>query len=221
MSSLAQPVGSAFYGAFKELRPCQREAIRPILEGHDVLLLSPTGSGKTEAVLAPLIQKYAREMRAAAGTTILYITPTRALANDLFRRLLPALEKLNISVGIRHGEQNDLARVRKPNVLITTPESLDVLMVSGERSIASARAIVLDEIHLTYNTQRGFQTATLLRRLELAAGSRHQVIGLSATVADSKDIWAFFRPGIDPVVVREEGRKPLDYHIVETTCDQD
>ncbi len=221
MNELSQSVGTAFYGRFKDLRPSQREAIGPILNGFDVLLLSPTGSGKTEAVLAPLIQRYLPEIRSGKGCTILYITPTRALANDLFRRLGPCVDRMNISVGIRHGEQNDLSHKQKPDVLITTPESLDVLLVSREPSITSARAIVLDEVHLTYNTQRGFQLGSLIKRLELAAHRHLQLIGLSATVADSKSIWEFFRPGTEPVVVREQGSKELDYHIVETTCDED
>ncbi len=221
MSELSQAVGTAFYGSFRELRLTQREAISPILDGLDVLVLSPTGSGKTEAVVAPLVEKWLPAMRSGAGCTVLYITPTRALANDLLRRLEPSLSRLDVSVGIRHGERNDLSRVRKPDILITTPESLDVMLVSHEPCIASVRAIVVDEIHLTYNTQRGFQLAMLMKRVEMAAGCQVQVIGLSATVADAKSIWKFFRFGGEAVVVRDQGGKPLDYHIVEVSGHQD
>src|SRR5947199_405590 len=78
----------------------------------------------------------------------------------------PPLERLGLLAGIRHGERDDLARARQPELLITTPESLDVLLMSRSPGLASVRAVVLDEIHLTYNTQRGFQTAVLLCRLE-------------------------------------------------------
>jgi ATP-dependent Lhr-like helicase len=221
MSELSQAVGAAFYGSFRELRLTQREAISPILDGLDVLVLSPTGSGKTEAVVAPLVEKWLPAMRSGAGCTVLYITPTRALANDLLRRLEPSLSRLDVSVGIRHGERNDLSRVRKPDILITTPESLDVMLVSHEPCIGSVRAIVVDEIHLTYNTQRGFQLAMLMKRVEMAAGCPVQVIGLSATVADAKSIWGFFRFGGEAVVIRDQGGKPLDYHIAEVSGHQD
>jgi len=213
MSNLSQNIGRAFYGSFRELRDVQREATTPILDGLDVIVLSATGSGKTEAVLAPLVDRYISLMRSARGCTVLYVSPTRALANDLLRRVELPLDRLGLSVGIRHGERNDLSRASKPNILITTPESLDVMLVSHEPSILDVRAVVLDEIHLTYNTQRGFQLAVLLRRLEAAAGRLLQVIGLSATVADADNIWHFFRPANQPVVVRAEGAKPLDYRI--------
>lgn len=221
MSELSRTVGAAFYGGFRELRPAQREATKPILEGLDVLVLSPTGSGKTEAVVAPLVDRYLTVMRSGTGCTVLYVTPTRALANDLLRRLQPSLDRLGVSVGIRHGERNDLSRARKPDVLITTPESLDVMLVSREQWIFSVRAIVIDEIHLTYNTQRGFQLALLIRRLERVASRQAQVIGLSATVADAKSMWDFFRPGSEHVVVRDHGGKPLDYYIAEVQCHAD
>ena len=73
-------------------------------------------------------------MTGTAGCAILYIVPTRALANDLERRIAPPLRNLGFEVGIRHGERNDLNRARKPHVLITTPESLDV-MLSGEEPL--------------------------------------------------------------------------------------
>ena len=221
MSELSRTVGAAFYGGFRELRQAQREATKPILEGLDVLVLSPTGSGKTEAVVAPLVDRYLTVMRSGTGCTVLYVTPTRALANDLLRRLQPSLDRLGVSVGIRHGERNDLSRARKPDVLITTPESLDVMLVSREQWIFSVRAIVIDEIHLTYNTQRGFQLALLIRRLERAASRQAQVIGLSATVADAKSMWDFFRPSSEHVVVRDHGGKPLDYYIAEVQCHAD
>jgi ATP-dependent Lhr-like helicase len=117
--------------------------------------------------------------------------------------------------GIRHGERNDLVRAKKPDLLITTPESLDVLLMSHDDALRDVRAVVLDEIHLTYNTQRGFQTAVLLKRLEMSTGRPVQVTGLSATVADPSDIWAFFRPGRPHVTVRDDDTKPLDYQICE------
>lgn len=219
-AALANDVGRAFYGGFQHLRPAQRAAVEPVLVGQDVLVLAGTGSGKTEAVLAPLVQRWLPAMRRESGCTLLYITPTRALANDLLRRLEPPMGCLGLKVGIRHGERNDLGRAEKPNLLITTPESFDVLVSGRHESLLTVRAVVLDEIHLTYNTQRGFQVASLLKRLQGLIGRSTQVVGLSATVADPDDIWHFFRPGCDAVTVRDEQSKPLDACIREVVSDQ-
>lgn len=221
MATLAQPIGRAFYGNFRALQPAQANAIEPLLAGRDVLVLSGTGSGKTEAVVAPLVDRYLAAARDATGCTVVYVTPTRALANDLRRRLEGPLDQLGLRVGVRHGECNDLNRMRKPNLLITTPESVDVMMTAGEPALSDVRAVVLDEIHLTYNTQRGFQLAVLLKRLEARLGRPIQVAGLSATVATPEDIWAFFRPGRDFVCVRDERAKPLDYHLCEAATPGD
>jgi ATP-dependent Lhr-like helicase len=219
-TGLARDVGRAFYGQFLELRPAQREAIEPVVAGRDVLVLAGTGSGKTEAVLAPLVQRWFAEMRRGTGCTIAYVTPTRALANDLLRRIEPPIAYLGLTVGVRHGERNDLVRAQKPNLLITTPESLDVLVTGRDEALRTTRGIVLDEIHLTYNTQRGFQVASLLKRLEAFTSNPCQVVGLSATVASAADIWQFFRPGHEVVPVRDEQSKPLDALIRDVPSDQ-
>lgn len=211
--TLSPEVGRAFYGRFAALQPAQRAAVEPLLAGADVLVLSGTGTGKTEAVVAPLVQRYRHIARAGAGPFLLYVTPTRALANDLLRRLAPPLERLGLAAGIRHGERNDLGRRQKPDLLITTPESLDVLLTARAASLRQLQAVILDEIHLTYNTQRGFQLAVLLRRLEQQLGRGVQTAGLSATVARPDEAWAFFRPGRACTVIQDEQRKPLDAYI--------
>lgn len=212
-SALALDVGRAFYGNFRQLRPAQRDAVAPVLAGQDVLILAGTGSGKTEAVLAPLVQRWIPAMRKENGCIVIYVTPTRALANDLVRRLEPPLNMLGLIVGVRHGERNDLTRSQKPHLLVTTPESLDVLLTTRNDALGSVRSVVLDEIHLTYNAQRGFQLAVLLKRLQIFVGRPIQVVGLSATVATSSDIWDFFRPGNEVVTVRDDQTKPLDAFI--------
>jgi ATP-dependent Lhr-like helicase len=206
-------VGRAFYGQFPDLRDIQRGAVDPILAGADTLVLSPTGSGKTEAVTAPVIDKYQAEARTSAGPVVVYVTPTRALANDLVRRLDRPLDLLGLVAGVRHGERNDLKRATKPNVLITTPESLDVMISAQEPALRDVRAAVLDEVHLTYNTQRGLQLAVLLHRLERLVGREVQVCALSATVATEAEIWSFLRPGHAVATVRDDYTRPLDAEI--------
>src|SRR5439155_5594030 len=98
---------------------------------------------------------------------------------------------------------------------------LDVMLSSREGAILSVRAVVLDEVHLTYNTQRGFQLAVLLRRLEQRVGHPLQVVGLSATVASASDIWGFFRPGEHFTVIPEHETKSIDYHVCEAATPTD
>lgn len=205
--------GRAFYGRFATLQPAQRAAVEPLLAGEDVLVLSGTGTGKTEAVIAPCVQRYHPLAQGGTGPILLYVTPTRALANDLLRRLAAPLERLGLTAGIRHGERNDLARRQKPDLLITTPESLDVLITARAASLRRIQAVTLDEIHLLYNTQRGFQTAMLLERLKRLIGRDVQVAALSATVARPSEVWAFFRPGHTCAFVEDRQGKPLDAYI--------
>jgi ATP-dependent Lhr-like helicase len=215
--ALSRTVGGAFYGSFTGLRSAQSQAIDPILAGEDVLMLAGTGSGKTEAVIAPLIDRYRLEHEAR----ILYLTPTRALANDLLRRLEGPMEQLGLLAGIRHGERNDLGRGEPPFVLITTPESFDVMLMKREPALLAVRAVVVDEIHLLYNTQRGMQTGILIARLSQFAARNLQVIGMSATVAGPDDIWRFLRPGRTPFTVRDEAAKPIDYSSVDVQSEMD
>src|SRR5262249_44463288 len=92
----------AFYGAFPALRPFPIEGITPLFQGHDLILQAATGSGKTEAVLAPCLE---RVLRAEGAAGVLYVVPTRALAQDLRRRLEPVLhERLGLRLGLRTGD---------------------------------------------------------------------------------------------------------------------
>lgn len=208
--TLNTSIARAFYGDFRTLRPAQTAAIEPVLQGNDVLVLSRTGSGKTEAVVAPLVDRFLAQARSASGCTLLYVTPTRALANDLIRRLERPFEELGLIVGVRHGERDDLSRANKPDLVITTPESLDVLLMKRAEPLQDVQAVILDEVHLTYNTQRGFQLAVLLHRLEGWLGRSVQVCGLSASVARPPEIWRFLLPGREVSVIQDAEPRPID-----------
>ena len=119
---LERRVASAFYGSFTTLRPVQEAAIEPLVKGQNIVLSSGTGSGKTEAVLAPLLSRYWRKAVTTEALIMIYIAPTKALVNDLEKRLYPPLGKLGLRVGIRHGDRDDLVSGRTPHVLVTTPE---------------------------------------------------------------------------------------------------
>ncbi len=203
-------VGRAFYGGFSKLRPAQDAAIEAVVSGKDVVVLAGTGSGKTEAVLAPTVSRHLDALVFADSPVVLYIAPTRALVNDTLRRIQPVLEPIHVRAGVRHGEQDDLGKRNPPTVLVTTPESLDVLLFKCRDKLAAIRSVLVDEAHLLYNTQRGMQLAILLRRLELFLGRRIQVSAMSATVADPQALWEFFRPGIVPAVIRDTGSRAIE-----------
>ncbi len=198
--SMDPDVGSAFYGGFKELRPIQQASLEPLLDGKNVVLSAGTGSGKTEAVIVPLLSRYRMKAVREDRTVILYISPTKALINDLVNRLRRATDKLGIRIGIRHGDRNDLNLVQKPHILITTPESLNVLMVKGHEVLNDLEAIVLDEVHLLYNTQRGLQLALLLARLRKFRKESLQWAALSATLGELTNVRDFFWGAEEPAV---------------------
>jgi ATP-dependent Lhr-like helicase len=184
-------VMSAFFGRFPQLREAQKASIEPLLSGHNVVMTSGTGSGKTEAVMAPLVSKYWKQAAKTDNIFLLYIAPTKALVNDLEKRLHPPLATLGLRVGVRHGDRDDLTSGAVPHVLITTPESLDVLLFRGEPALRSVRALVIDEVHLLYNTQRGLQLSILLRRLRQILPDGVQWAALSATVGDLSHVREF------------------------------
>lgn len=203
-------VGRAFYGNFSKLRPAQEAAIEAVVSGEDVVVLAGTGSGKTEAVLAPTVSRHLDALIFAESPVILYVAPTRALVNDTFRRIQPVLDPIHVRAGVRHGEQDDLSKKNPPAVLVTTPESLDVLLFKSRDRLAAVKSVLVDEAHLLYNSQRGMQLAILLRRLELFLDRRIQVSAMSATVADAQALWDFFRPGIVPAVVKDASSRAID-----------
>jgi ATP-dependent Lhr-like helicase len=214
---LAPQVDSAFFGGFPSLRPVQAAAIKPIVDGKHVVACSGTGSGKTEAAVAPLVSKYWDDFQESNATVILYIAPTKALVNDLARRLEnPIKERLDLRLGIRHGDRDDLkGRKKSPHVLISTPESLDVLLYRNDPALMSIRALVIDEVHLLYNTQRGVHLSILIERLKrMVDPARLQLVALSATIADLEAVGRFFfGQGEDMAILDFPAHRTIDAKI--------
>ena len=181
---LDKRVATAFYGKFNAVRQSQQEVIEPLINGRNVVLTSGTGSGKTEAVVAPIISRYYHEALVQNELFLIYISPTKALVNDLLKRLEPPLLSLGLQIGIRHGDRDDLKTQKILNILITTPESLDVILCRKDQCLNKVKAIILDEVHILYNTQRGLQLSILIKRLQAMVGYRLQWAALSATVGD-------------------------------------
>lgn len=158
-------------------RPIQLLAARPLLAGRDVLLVAPTASGKTEAYVAPLVERHVRD----EAPRLLVVSPTRALANDLHRRLAGPLGRAGVALGRWTGEHHDGGALQAVTVL--TPEALDARLSRSPAAVANVRALVLDEVHVLDGSARGDQVRVLVARLRhLAEGL--QVVAASATVPD-------------------------------------
>ncbi len=204
-------VATAFYGRFAQLRPVQVEAIRLLVAGHNLVLSSGTGSGKTEAVTAPLVHRHWEEAARSSSLVLVYVAPTKALVNDLEKRIAPPLRSLGLRVGIRHGDRDDLVVTSKPAVLVTTPESLEVLLFRKDNALSSVRAVVVDEVHLLYNTQRGLQLSSLIQRLQRLCSRQLQWAALSATIGRLTDIRDFlFGPSMSCEFLEGDGGRNID-----------
>lgn len=213
----------ALFARFGRFTEVQVQAIPPLLDGHNCVLVSATASGKTEAALAPLLEILKQNPKPIRQLSILYIVPTRALARDLVRRLQQPLEKLALSVQVKTGDEAALNAARPPALLITTPESFDSLLANHPRLLKDIRAVVLDELHIFDNTARGDQLRILLnrlRRLKRYALSRGditneamQYCALSATIHDPVAVAArYFN---DPRVIQVARQRALDAELLE------
>lgn len=180
-----------FERGFKEPTPPQREAIPLVLAGENVLICAPTGSGKTEAALLPVLSRMLEEE--APGVRLLYVTPLRTLNRDILSRVEWWALKLGFRVSVRHGDtpasERRVQALEAPDMLITTPESMQLLL-AGKRlkaQLVNVKWVIVDEVHEVADSKRGVQLSLLMERLKKVAG-RVQVVGLSATVGNPEEV---------------------------------
>jgi ATP-dependent Lhr-like helicase len=180
-------------------RPIQIEAIPLILHGKNVLVTGPTASGKTEAAVAPLYQRHVSFHRRTLS--VVYVAPTRALANDIFHRLSDYYGGPEGAGGILRytGDHHGFHSPENAFLLVTTPEALDSLQLVRPESLFGVRAVVVDEVHFLHGNPRGQQLRAVLSRLERASTvptnrkDHFQKVVMSATVDDVdalRRLWA-------------------------------
>jgi len=173
----------------------QDRSWRELPEASDALLIAPTGTGKTEAVLLPLLSR--RLWQPTPPVYLLYITPLRALNRDLEARIQALAIDLGLRGEVRHGDTPPSERTRQarspPDILITTPETLQLLLGGKNlrQALAHLRCVVVDEIHELASSDRGAQLVISLDRLDDLCGRWVDRIGLSATVGNPEELGRF------------------------------
>ncbi len=175
---------------WRDLRPVQELAIEVILDGCNTVVLAPTAGGKTEAAIFPLLSRILTEE--PPPVAVLYVCPIRALLNNQEERLQGYARMVGLDAFKWHGDVSDSRRQRfresPAHVLMTTPESLEVMMISARTDARALfrglSAVIVDEVHAFAGDDRGAHLASLLERLRPFCGRDLQRIGLSATVGN-------------------------------------
>lgn len=173
---------STFFGQAGSLLAAQKMAVLPVLEGKNALIVSPAAGGIPEAVLAPLCEKLLEEGK--RGLAVLYLVPTGALAGEIFNMLREQNARPGLRVSKKTGTRPDINEENPPDILITTPESLDSLLCRHPGVFEELQAVVLDEIHSIDGSCRGDQVRLLLERLREIAG-KFSVYAFSAVSGDA------------------------------------
>ncbi|WP_441962055.1 ATP-dependent helicase [Mycolicibacterium houstonense] len=220
-----------FTAAFPAPTAAQAQAWSAIAEGHNTLVIAPTGSGKTLAAFLWAIDELAQlPPDPRSGTTVLYVSPLKALAVDVERNLRTPLTGItrvaerhgvpapSISVGVRSGDtppnQRRAMLSKPPDILITTPESLFLMLTSAAReTLATVRTVIVDEVHAVAATKRGAHLALSLERLDQILDRPAQRIGLSATVRPPEEVARFLSGQAPTTIVAPPAGKTFDLSV--------
>ncbi|MEU8772240.1 ATP-dependent helicase [Streptomyces sp. NPDC048606] len=234
LDSFSPATRSWFSGAFDSPTAAQEGAWRAIGEGADVLVVAPTGSGKTLAAFLAALDRLASTpppAEARKRCRVLYVSPLKALAVDVERNLRSPLTGIRqesarlglpepeVRVGIRSGDTPPAERralsTRPPDILITTPESLFLMLTSSAReALAGVETVILDEVHAVAGTKRGAHLALSLERLDALLPRPARRIGLSATVRPVEEMARYLAPRGRVEIVQPPSDKEFDLSVV-------
>jgi len=186
-----------FYSlGFKQLTEIQKKAVPIIYQKKDTLVIAPTGSGKTECSVIPIFS-HIKLSKKLGKIKAIYVTPLRALNRDVFRRIVRYAENDGLSIEIRHGDTPQSTRKKisnsPPDILITTPETLVILLTQKKMldALSELEWIVIDEVHELLGNERGSQLSLSLERLQLNSILEITRIGLSATIGNPEESGKF------------------------------
>jgi len=186
-----------FYSlGFKQLTEIQKKAVPIIYQKKDTLVIAPTGSGKTECSVIPIFS-HIKLSKKLGKIKAIYVTPLRALNRDIFRRIVRYAENDGLSIEIRHGDTPQSTRKKisnsPPDILITTPETLVILLTQKKMldALSELEWIVIDEVHELLGNERGSQLSLSLERLQLNSNFEITRIGLSATIGNPEESGKF------------------------------
>jgi ATP-dependent Lhr-like helicase len=206
---------------WRELRPLQQEAVDPILDGNSCLLIAPTAGGKTEAAVLPILSRMLSE--SWQGLSVLYVCPIRALLNNLEERLSFYCSLVGRRCGLWHGDVGQAARSailrEPPDILLTTPESLEAILISRRTDrphfFGPLHAVIIDEVHAFAGDDRGWHLLAVLERIAKLARRQPQRIGLSATVGNPEAILSWMTRGdsTDSRVLSPVGSASLEANV--------
>lgn len=210
-------VYSLFLERFGKFTEIQELSLPVLKQRKNCIITSPTGSGKTEAALLPvleMLQKHNDEK----GVFAFYITPLRALNRDLVKRLEWLCGELGITLGSRHGDtsarERGLQAANPPHLIITTPETFQNLFLSPRlrEAMRSTKVVIVDELHELYHNKRGAQLAVALERLEELSGD-FQRIGISATIGSMDQVSYFLFGKRSHEIVKAKSKKRFEISI--------
>ena len=214
---LIQPINNLLdrYG-IDQLTEAQEKLIPAILSGENAILISPTGSGKTEAAILPVFQKIIEN--SLLPISALFITPLRALNRDILGRLKEYGQHLGIRIQVRHSDMSDAQRKElrdnPANIIVTTPESLQILLNSKkmDESLMNIKYVIVDELHELAQNERGTQLSIGLERLRELSGD-FQRIGLSATIGNPEELALFLKSDGSVKVLKTSMEKDISIEV--------
>ena len=204
---------------FEQLTDIQKRALPIICQKIDSLVIAPTGSGKTECIVIPIFSQI-KETKKQGKIKVLYVTPLRSLNRDIFRRITKYAEQEDLTIQVRHGDTPQSLRKKisdsPPDVLITTPETLVILLTQQKMltALSELERVIIDEVHELLSSERGSQLSISLERLQLNSNQKIIRTGLSATVGNIEDAAHFLAGTKKPCkIIQDKSIRKYDVEV--------